>query len=188
VAVVMPFPHSGLHAEWSMLDDEGGTHTSSVDIRFENEGYTAQGALGSDRAQFVLRLSATLIVQQFMLFRDMDEPDLWLGRDRSGRWGEINGAHRPDLDGCSDIALRMTPFASSIICKRLPLLVGHAASLNVAHVDVETLQIEPRLRTFARIGERRWRYHSEHSASEVEVDVDDYGIARDVPGEFTRLA
>jgi hypothetical protein len=82
----------------------------------------------------------------------------------------------------------MTPFASSITCKRLPLLVGHAASLNVAYVDVETLQIEPRLRTFARIGERRWRYLSEHSAGEVEVDVDDYGIARDVPGEFTRLA
>jgi len=188
VAVLMPFPHSGLHAEWSMRDVDGTSHTSSVDIRFENEGYTAQGTLGADRAQFVLRLSATLIVQQFMLFRDMDEPDLWLGRDRSGRWGEINGAHRPDLDGCSDIALRMTPFASSIICKRLPLHVGHAASLSVALVDIETLQIEPRLRTFARIDERRWRYTSEYSANEVDVDVDDYGITRDVPGEFTRLA
>ncbi|NBY57936.1 MAG: hypothetical protein EBQ57_06425 [Actinobacteria bacterium] len=79
-------------------------------------------------------------------------------------------------------------FASSIICKRLPLHVGHAASLSVALVDIETLQIEPRLRTFARIDERRWRYTSEYSANEVDVDVDDYGITRDVPGEFTRLA
>lgn len=188
MAGLVPFPHSGLHAEWSILEAGGGTTTSSVDIRFENEGYTAQGSLAADRAQFVLRLSATLVVQQFMLFRDLEEPDLWLGRDRSGRWGEINGAHRPDLDGCSDIALQMTPFTPSITCKRLPLHVGHAASLHVAYVDVETLQIEPRLRTFARIGERRWRYRSEFVGNEVEVDVDDYGIARDVPGEFTRVA
>ena len=187
MAALMPFPYSGLRAEWSLHNDNGGTHASSVEVRFENEGYTAQGTLGADRAQFVLRFSATLVVQQFMLFRDMDEPDLWLGRDRSGRWGEINGAHRPDLDGCSDIALRMNPFSASIIIKRLPLHVGHAASLSVACIDVETLQVEPQQRTFARLADKRWRYFSELLGRDVDVDVDDYGIVRDEPGGFRRV-
>ncbi|NDF68668.1 MAG: hypothetical protein EB143_04020 [Actinobacteria bacterium] len=83
-----PFPQTPLRLAWTAAD--GGE--SSLEVRFENEGWTVQGSLGTDDAQFVMRLSATLVVQQFMLFRDMEEPDLWLGRDRSGRWGEINGA------------------------------------------------------------------------------------------------
>lgn len=177
-----PFPQSALHAAWHIAD--GGECT--IEVRFENEGWTAQGSLGKDRAQFVLRLSATLIVQQFMLFRDMEEPDLWLGRDRSGRWGEVNGAHRTDLDGCSDIELCMNPFTTSIIIKRLPLLTTHAASLTVARVDVETLEVSPRQRTFARLDDRRWRYVSPYHDREVESLVDEFGMVIDEPDAFRR--
>ena len=157
-----------------------------MEIRFENEGWTAQGTLGSERAQFVIRLSATLVLQQFMLFRDMEEPDLWLGRDRSGRWGEINGAHRPDLDGCTDIELRMNPFPTSLTMKRLPLLESHAATLTVAAVNTETLEILPQSRTFAKLGARRWRYVSPGQGREVEVELDDYGLVINEPGGFSR--
>ena len=44
-------------------------------------------------------------MRQFLLFRDLDEPDLWLATDGTGRWGEMNGAHRPELDGCYDVHL-----------------------------------------------------------------------------------
>jgi len=184
VAEFSPYPQTPLRVEWSV--DDGST--STLEVRYENEGWTAQGTLGSDRAQFVIRLSATLVVQQFMLFRDMDEPDLWLGRDRSGRWGEVNGAHRPDLDGCTDLELKMNPFASSATMKRLPLLDSHAAALTVASVDVETLQVVPRQRTFARLSARRWRYTSAYQEREVEATLDDFGLVLDEPGGFSRRA
>ncbi|MFM7046973.1 MAG: putative glycolipid-binding domain-containing protein [Actinomycetota bacterium] len=179
-----PFPQSPLHTGWIATD--GGA--CELEVRFENEGWTAQGTLGSDRAQFVMRLSATLIVQQFMLFRDMDEPDLWLGRDRAGRWGEVNGAHRPDLDGCTDIELRMNPFPTSMTMKRLPLHESHAASLVIASIDVETLEVAPRQRTFTRLSGRRWRYVSRYTESEVEVELDEFGLVIDEPGAFSRRA
>jgi len=180
----VPFPQSPLHVGWNVAD--GGT--CDLEIRFENEGWTAQGTFGNDRAQFVMRLSATLIVQQFMLFRDMDEPDLWLGRDRSGRWGEVNGAHRPDLDACTDLELRMNPFPVAVTMKRLPLLESHAASIIVAAVDVETLDVVPRQRMFTRLAGRRWRYVSPFSGLEVESELDEYGIVIDEPGAFSRRA
>jgi len=169
---------------WTVTD--GGE--STLEVRFENEGWTTQGTLGTDRAQFVIRLSATLVVQQFLLFRDMDEPDLWLGRDRNGRWGEVNGAHRPELDGCSDLELKMTPFATSATIKRLPLLESHAASINVAVIDVETLDVSLQKRTFTRIAPRRWRYASSFHGLEVESDVDEFGLIVDEAGAFTRRA
>lgn len=162
--------------------------TSELEVRFENEGWTAQGTLGSDQAQFVIRLSATLVVQQFMLFRDMEDPDLWLGRDRAGRWGEVNGAHRTDLDGCSDIELRMNPFTTSATIKRLPLLDSHGANLNVAVVDVETLEVLPQQRTFARLNARKWRYVSPYSGQEVESELDEFGLIIDEPAAFRRRA
>jgi hypothetical protein len=184
VAEFSPYPQTPLRVEWNVEDGS----TSTLEVRYENEGWTAQGSLGSDRAQFVVRLSATLVVQQFMLFRDMDEPDLWLGRDRTGRWGEVNGAHRPDLDGCTDIELRMNPFTASATMKRLPLLDSHAASLTVASVDVETLQVVPRQRTFARLSARQWRYTSAYHEREVEANLDDFGLVVDEPGAFSRRA
>ncbi len=177
-----PFPQAPLHLAWSTAD--GGDCT--LEVRFENEGWTAQGSLGTDDAQFVVRLSATLVVQQFMLFRDMDEPDLWLGRDKSGRWGEINGAHRPDLDGCTDLELRMNPFPTSVTMKRLPLHDMHAASITVASVDVETLEIAPRQRTFTRLSAQRWRYSSPFHGREVESTLDEHGIIVDEHDAFTR--
>ncbi len=60
----------------------------------------------------MIRLSATWQVRQFLLFRDLDEPDLWLGADGTGRWGEMNGAHRHDLAGCTDVELTVTPFTN----------------------------------------------------------------------------
>ncbi|MEY3131918.1 MAG: hypothetical protein RLZ29_255 [Actinomycetota bacterium] len=177
-----PFPQTPLRLAWTAAD--GGE--SSLEVRFENEGWTVQGSLGTDDAQFVMRLSATLVVQQFMLFRDMDEPDLWLGRDRSGRWGEINGAHRPDLDGCTDIELQKNPFPTSATMKRLPLHDMHAASITVASVDVETLQVVPRQRTFTRLTADRWRYSSPFHGREVESALDEHGIIIDESEAFVR--
>lgn len=182
MADLVPFPQTPLTTGWTATD--GGA--CDLEVRFENEGWTAQGTLGSERAQFVIRLSATLVVQQFMLFRDMDEPDLWLGRDRSGRWGEINGAHRTDLDGCSDVELRMSPFTTSLSMKRLPLHETHAATITVASVNTETLEVVPRSRTFARLGARRWRYVSPAQDREVEAELDEFGLVIDEPGGFRR--
>ena len=58
VAGFAPFPQSALHIGWNIAD--GGE--CDLEVRFENEGWTAQGTLGTDRAQFVMRMSATLIV------------------------------------------------------------------------------------------------------------------------------
>ncbi|MEY4338235.1 MAG: hypothetical protein RLZ14_85, partial [Actinomycetota bacterium] len=89
-------------ARWATWDHQ---HLDTTTIRWENEGFTVGGVVTRERIEYVLRLSATWQVRQFILFRDLDEPDLWLATDGSGRWGEMNGAHRTELDGCYDIHL-----------------------------------------------------------------------------------
>ena len=78
-----------------------------------------------------MRLTPTWQVRQFLLFRDLDDPDLWLATDGTARWGEMNGAHRVELDGCYDIDLACTPFTNTLPIRRLPLHVGDTAELPV---------------------------------------------------------
>jgi hypothetical protein len=178
------FPSDGYTARWRTWDHE---HLETLTLRWENEGWTATGEVGREAITYVLRLSATWQVRQFLLFRDLDEPDLWLGADGSGRWGEVNGAHRHDLAGCTDVDLPATPFTNSIPIRRLGLEVGEHAEVTAAMVDVETLGVLPVRQRYDRLGLRRFGYTSLTSGYHTEFDIDEYGLVHDYPAEFRRL-
>ena len=182
------FPADGFTARWARWDGDG---TETVSLRWENEAWTVNGEVGRERVQYVVRVSPMWHVRQFLLFRDLDEPDLWLATDGHARWGEVNGAHRPELDGCHDVHLDVTPFTATLPIRRLPVHEGDATELSVVAIDVETLAVVPRTHRYERLGDRRWRFTDvgrggDPGAAAVEFDVDEYGLALDVPGRFRR--
>jgi hypothetical protein len=62
----------GHDVQWETWD---GAHVEHLTLRWENEAWTACGDVGRERVQYVLRLAPTWRVRQFLLFRDLDEPD-----------------------------------------------------------------------------------------------------------------
>ncbi|MFM7391921.1 MAG: putative glycolipid-binding domain-containing protein, partial [Actinomycetota bacterium] len=68
----------------------------------------------------------------------------------------------------------------------LPLLDAHAAVIKVAAIDVETLDVSARQRTFTRLRQREWRYTSPFHDREVESKLDEFGIVVDERDAFTR--
>lgn len=183
-----PFPADGYSAGWTSV--EHGS-VEQLALRWDNEAWTATGRVEHPDVdhrdvEYVLRLSPLWEVRQFLLFRDLDQPDLWLGTDGSGRWGEVNGAHRSELDGAYDLTLDCTPFTYSLPIRRLPILVGHAAEIRVLVVDVETLGVITVEETYERIADERWRVRRGDDVS--EFDVDQFGLPLDVPGRFVRAA
>jgi hypothetical protein len=180
-AALRAFPADGFTARWATAD---GEHTETLTLTWENEAWTATGNVEREDVDYVIRLSPLWQVRQFLLFRDLAEPDLWLGTDGGGRWGEVNGAHRPELDGALDISLACTPFTHSLPIRRLPLNVGDAAETSLLQVDVDTLGVVPTTAVYERLAPRRWRVA--RGSQTTEFDVDDYGLALDVPGEFRR--
>jgi hypothetical protein len=171
-----PFSSDGFVAEWRA---ESGELAEAVTLRWDNEAWTGTVQLNDSRVDAVFRLSPMWQVRQFMLFRDLEQPDLWLGTDGHGRWGEVNGAHRPDLDGALDVMLPGALFPHAVPIRRLPLAVGEAAQITVLAIDVETLSVVPVVSTYQRIGERHWRVlHGAETAPE-EFDVDEHGVPVD---------
>ncbi len=192
----MAFSADGHTVRWAPWehDDRAGLGSDGVGpaeeftLKWENEAWTATGAVGRERVQYVIRISPTWHVRQFLLFRDLEEPDLWLGTDGNGRWGEMNGDHRPELDGCVDIDLPCTPFTNTLPIRRLPLHVGDTADIRVAYVDVETLAVRPDRQRYTRLGTHRWRFEQSATGFIQDFDVDPYGLVLDYPTLFRRLA
>ena len=58
-----------------------GDEVEVTEFRWENEGWTISGQVARERVQYVVRLSASWQVRQFLLFRDLEDPDLWLATD-----------------------------------------------------------------------------------------------------------
>ncbi|MFV0306614.1 MAG: putative glycolipid-binding domain-containing protein [Desertimonas sp.] len=179
----VPFGADGHEVAWVTPD---GDAAETVTIGWDNEAWTVSGRLADSRVEYVIRLSPTWRVRQFLLFRDLPEPDLWLATDGHGRWGEINGAHRTELDGCDDLDVTGATFPVTIPIRRLPLAVGDAAELPVITVDVETLAAVTATRRYTRLGERRWRRWRSEDGDGEEFDLDDHGLVIAHPGRIVR--
>jgi hypothetical protein len=165
--------------------DRVGAARETLEVSWDNGGWTAQGHSTTLACQYVVRLSPTWQVRQFLLFRDFDEPDLWLATDGGGRWGEMNGAHRTDLDGCSDLAIVGSAFSPTMPVRRLPLQVGDSAEVRTAEIDTELLLVLPVHERYTRLGERRWRKETITSAADpLEWEVDEHGLAHSLAGGF----
>ena len=180
--------HTARWAPWDSTRDEHGEPVlETLTIVWENEAWTASGVVGREQVHYIVRISPTWHVRQFLLFRDMEEPDLWLGTDGSGRWGEMNGAHRPELDGCVDLDLPCTPFTNTLPIRRLPLHIGDSADITVAYIDVETLDVQPDRQRYTRLDTHRWRFEQLETGWTQEFEVDQYGLIRDYPTLFRRV-
>ena len=160
--------------------------TRPLTLRWENEGWTITGEVGRERCSTWCASSASWQVRQFLLFRDLDEPDLWLGTDGRGRWGEMNGAHRLELDGL----LRHRPGVHAVHQLRCRsagsrLEVGEAMTVTVVTVDVETLDVVARRARLLPLVVAPLA-HVDESGLAVEFDVDEFGLVIDFPGRFRR--
>lgn len=171
-----PIASPGRSFTWLHAD---GAPSSTASLRWENEGWTCEVRMERDDATAVLRLSAQWRLQQMLLFRDMEEADLWLATDGHGHWGEMNGAHRTELDGCLDVEFANTPFTNSIITHRLPLHIGHSADIQLIAVDVETLGLTRVTHRYTRTAMHTWTYVDLATGDESTAVVDEHGIIVD---------
>ena len=99
----------------------------------------------------VLRLSVTEGDREVDLTRD----------SRAGTWRDAGGAVLPELQGCADVDISVTPFTNTLPIRRLQLAEGESAEIRVAYVHVPGLGSVPSgsgTRTWAAggTGTRRW--------------------------------
>lgn len=172
----------GHRVSWRSWDR---AHREDASVRWDNEAYTAQVQMQGARCEYVLRLGPDWRVRQLLLFRDLDEPDLWLANDGAGRWGEMQGARRPELDGAVDVHVAASPFVHTPAIRRLGLAVGGRAEVRSVMVDPETLEARAVDHVYLRTADDRW-VHTDHAGAETLLTVDGVGVVIEAEGVYTR--
>ncbi len=190
-----PLPTDGIELSWRHV--ESGS-LELLELRWENGGWTASGIVGREQVQYVIRCTPEFAVTQFLLFRDLDDPDLWLASDGHGNWGEMNGALRDELNGCRHVELAVSPFplVTPILHSAATIgpRIGTTLVERVLRIDVDTLDVFAVARRYTRSSSHRWsvRDHfdsaqGDGAVEELDFEVDDHGLPIDLADRFQRV-
>ena len=106
--------------------------------------------------------------------------------DGAGHWRHADGAALPDLDGCIEPDISMTPFTNTLAIRRLGLKAGEAAEIKVAYVLVPELSLRAAPQRYTRLAERRWRFDGLDIDFTADLTVDADGFVVEYPGLFRR--
>ena len=112
---------------------------------------------------------------------------LRLDHDGGGTW-TLDGRPAPELDGCTDVDLGLSPITNALPVNRLGLAEGTTGDIRAAWVRFPALEVVPAEQSYERLGERRYRYRSRASGFEAEIEVDDDGLPVDYAGIWRRVA
>ena len=106
--------------------------------------------------------------------------------DGAGHWRRADGAALPELDGCLDPDISMTPFTNTVAIRRLGSKVGEAAEIKVAYILVPELSLRAAPQRYTHLSQRRWRFDGLDIDFTADITVDNEGFVVDYPGLFQR--
>lgn len=92
-----------------------------------------------------------------------------------GRW-KVNGQDRPDLSGCPDVDLGVSPLTNSLPILRLQLNEGQSSEVCAAWVRFPELTVEILRQRYTRLSADHYRYDSLESGFTAELEVDPHGL------------
>ena len=111
-----------------------------------------------------------------------------LDSDGAGRWRGPAGEPLPDLDGCVDIDIALTPFTNTLPIRRLDLAAGESRELRIVYFDFPYFRPSAASQRYTCL-ERRddggaYRYESGTFAADIAVDAG--GLVATYPGLWER--
>ena len=119
------------------------------------------------------------------------ETALNLTGDGKGHW-RVNGTPSPELDGCLDLDIQVTPFTNTLPIRRLDLAAGEIADIRAVYVPLPDLVPVPAEQSYAclrppGLSGGLFRYESRASGFSADLPVDSGGFVVDYPDSFRRI-
>lgn len=180
---------------WSHLDKPGLEH---LFLHAREDGVLADGQVITLeqgvplRAHYVVHCNSDWQVVQLDLdMLERQEASIHLRADGRGNWFFTEGEPIPDLEGCIDVDLSISPFTNTLPIRRHKLAVNDSVEILVAYVALPDMQITPVHQRYTCLsdmpGERVYRYESLDSEFSTEITVDDDGLVLNYPHLFKQV-
>ena len=181
--------------EWEALDWPGLEH---VVVAADAAGFRADGQLvlgppdGPASVSYQLSCDANWRVTGLTItaVSAAGSRTLALSADHDGHW-LADGQPRPDLDGCIDVDISLTPLTNTLPIRRLTWAPGRAQELDVVYVSAPDLTARRASQRYTLLerdaddGAPLYRYESGSFRADLTVDGD--GFVSDYAGLWRRV-
>jgi len=181
---------------WEPTGDLGLEHLRlEIDsTRLVANGMILRGMAGGSpfRLRYTLRCDASARVRgvEVRQWREDVERRLDLQADGEGGWADASGRTLPELHGCIDLDIAVTPFTNTLPIRRLGLRSGQAEEIDVVYVAVPDLGVSRVRQRYTRLrgepGGDRYLYENLRNGYRAELTVDADGVVLDYPGQWRR--
>lgn len=113
-----------------------------------------------------------------------EQRSLLIERSGESSW-LVDGIARPDLDGCDEVDLSVTPFCNTLALKRL----AGEGELMALYISFPEMTMQPSLQRYERLSVRSFRYVDlgANRGFDARLDVDAKGIVTRYEGLFEQL-
>lgn len=172
---------------WEWLDRPGLEHLS---LDMGPAAVTAHGLVLVQLGPAPIRVAYELALDGGWTFRrarltvDRDKA-IDIAHTEDGAW-TVDGRARPDLAGCIDIDIMVTPFTNSLPIRRLVFEPDQPQTILAAYIRLPDLTVEPAAQDYTQLGPNRFRYRSQSSGFTAELTVDSDGLVVDYPPIWRR--
>ncbi|WP_435170878.1 putative glycolipid-binding domain-containing protein [Falsirhodobacter sp. 1013] len=158
------------------------------------EGVVAGTRHGAYGAYYLVSTDADFKTRQVRVVY-VGGASLHVEADGRESWHDVIGNRPlPELNGCTDVDLGITPTTNTLPIKRLKLQEQESRDIVVAYValpdqiDGDFLPRRAEQRYTCLTLDRRYRYEGLFRAFTAELDIDDAGLVRDYPDTLRRAA
>ncbi|MBU2090736.1 MAG: putative glycolipid-binding domain-containing protein [Alphaproteobacteria bacterium] len=178
---------------WRRILDEASFEQASV--RMDPDGIEIAGTALLAEAGAPLRIDYRLTCDAGWITRRVEATQSFQGRTRTltldhdgqGQWRR-DGTPAPQLDGCLDVDLGISPATNALPINRLRLAVGETREIRAAWVLFPEFAVKPAAQSYERLGEGLYRYRGLDSDFQAEVAVDEAGFPTDYGTIWRRIA
>ena len=115
-----------------------------------------------------------------------DTKALSLNVEQDGVW-RSSGQDLPEVRGCLDVDLAITPATNTLPIRRLQLEIGSSESVTAAWINFPEFEIRLLRQWYTRVARNIYRYQTETGFS-AEIVVDDLGLVMSYPGGWEQVA
>lgn len=163
-----PLPHAGCE-HISIRSDETGIHIDSLVITVR-DGKPL-------RLSYSIVCDANWRAKQLVVKRLDSEDTIELTADGEGNWFD-KSKELPELKGCIDVDITVTPFTNSLPLRRLDFQVGEPKDLLMVFVTVPEMSIRADKQRYTLLGKfvegAKYLFESGSFQAELTVDTDGF--------------
>lgn len=179
---------------WSRWDGGGAEH---LVLKVGECGATADGAVVGAagglpfRAFYSARCDADWRVREARVSDTATGgTGLKLLSDGEGHWTS-NGEPAPELEGCVDVDISVTPFTNTLPIRRLGLVPGETSDISVAYIEPGKPRAWAECQRYGCLESSPsgalYRFESLDGCFTADLPVDPDGLVLDYPGLFRRV-